>query len=131
MNEFLDRFVEIERNLSQEKGPFVLFALFLREDAVDKWDLILAAPWIEDDRKHALSEISKRIQDTFAAEDLSFLSRVVLVDLANPAVEAINKAVRVQHGRAEIRDSNFFGLQIKHAYIISSQPINVEEEVPA
>jgi hypothetical protein len=131
MKELLERFVELERMLARERGPFALFALFLREDAVDKWDLILAAPWIEDDRKEALSGITKRIQDTFAADDLSLLSRVVLVDLANPAVEAINKAVRIEHGGAEVRDSNFFGLQIRHAYIITSEPLNIDQEVHA
>jgi len=129
MKELLDRFIELERSISEEKGDFALFALFLREDAGDKWDLILAAPWIEEDRKSALSEITKRIQATFETEELTQLSRVVLVDLANPAVEAVNRAVRIQHGQAEVKDSNFFGLQIKHAYIISSE--RVDQQVPA
>ena len=131
MKELLERFIRIERTLSDEKGGFALFALFLREDAADKWDLIVAAPWIELDRKEALSLITKNIQDTFASEELSLLSRVVLVDLANPAVEAVNQAVAIQHGQAEVRDSNFFGLQIKHAYIITSHRMNVHEEVLA
>jgi hypothetical protein len=131
MKELLDRFVGIERTLSEERGGFALFALFLREDAVDKWDLIVAAPWIEPDRKAALSLITGRIQEAFTPEELSMLSRVVLVDLANPAVAAMNQALNIQHGRAEVKDSNFFGLQIKHAYIISSQRMDVNEEVPA
>ena len=131
MKELLQRFVALERALSQDRGPFTLFALFLREDAVDKWDLILAATWIEEDRKQALSDITSRIQATFAAGDLSLLSRVVFVELANPAVEAMNKAIRLEHGEAEVRDSNFFGLQIKHAYIITSKPVNIDEKVLA
>jgi hypothetical protein len=131
MKELLDRFVGLERTISEENGAFALFALFLREDAVDRWDLIVSAPWIEADRKEALSRITKNIQETFSPEELSLLSRVVLVELANPAVEAVNQAVAIQHGQAEIRDSNFFGLQIKHAYVITSQRMNVNEEVPA
>lgn len=130
MKELLDRFVDLERRLS-EKGAFALFALFLREDSVDKWDLIVAAPWIDADRKGALSHITKSIQGVFGPEELSTLSRVVLVDLANPAVEAINQAVGIQHGTAEVKDTDFFGLQIKHAYIITSQRVNMNEEVPA
>lgn len=129
MKELLEKFVDLERSLSEEKGDFALFALFLREDAVDKWDLILAAPWIEEDRKAALSEITKRIQGSFETEELSTLSRIVLVDLTNPAVEAVNRAVRIQHGQAEVANSTFFGLQIKHAYIISSE--RIEQPVPA
>jgi len=132
MKELLDRFVGIERTLSQENGEFALFALFLREDAADKWDLLVAAPWIKADRKTALSLVTGKIQETFAPQELSLLSRVVLVELANPAVEALNQAVRIQHGpAAEVRDSNFFGLQIKHAYIITSQRMKVDEQVVA
>lgn len=131
MKELLDRFVNLERILSDEKGDLSLFALFLREDAVDKWDLIVAAPWIEVDRKEALSCITTHIQRVFNSDELSRLSRVVLVDQDNPAVAALNQALRVQHGENEVRDSNFFGLQIKHAYIITSQRVNVEAEVPA
>ena len=131
MNEFLDKFLDLERKLSEERGAFSLFALFLREDASDKWDLIAASPWIEADRKRALADITQRIQQTFAPEELSRLSRVVLVEQGNPAIEAVNQAIRVQHGKAEVKDSNFFGLQIKHAYIISSERLNTDAEVPA
>jgi hypothetical protein len=131
MKELLDRFVELERLLSQARGAFSLFALFLREDALDKWDLLVAAPWIDADRKEALSYITNQVQQAFKPHELSRLSRVVLVEQANPAVRALNQAMRVQHGRNEIRDSNLFGLPIKHAYIITSQRQNVDEEVPA
>ena len=143
MKELLPRLIELERTLAEERGDFGLFALFLREDAgaglgtsgysgySAKWDLIAAAPWINGDRKEALSSITQRLQEAFAPAELSRLSRIVLVDLANPSVEAINEALRIQHGQAEIRDSNFFGLPIKHGYIITSQRLNVDAEVPA
>jgi len=143
MRELLDRFIQLERALALEKGEFGLFALFLREDGgagsgtsgysgySTKWDLVAAAPWIEGDRKEALSYITASIQRLFTAVELSQLSRIVLVDLANPEVEAINRAISVQHGQAEIQDSNFFGLQIKHGYIITSQRTNINEQIPA
>lgn len=131
MRDLLGKFVELERTLSQERGEFSLVALFLREDASDKWDLIVAAPWIEVDRKEALAYITTQIQQRFNSEELARLSRVVPVDRSNPAVEAMNQAINCQHGQNEVRDSNFFGLQIKHAYIITSQRLNVDAEVPA
>ena len=60
MKELLDRFIALEQTLTEEEGEFALFALFLREDAEGgisgysgysaKWDLVVAAPWIERDR---------------------------------------------------------------------------------
>ena len=131
MRELLEKFVALETRLSQERGEFSLVALFLREDASNKWDLIMAAPWIEEDRKGALAFITTQIQQSFSSEELAALSRVVLVEQANPAIAAINQAINCQHGKNEVRDSNFFGLQIKHAYIITSKGFVVDAEVPA
>ena|SRR5438270_527231 len=131
MKDFVNKFMELERKLAEEKGDFSLFALFLREDAADKWDLIVAAPWIEADRKEALPYIAKQIQETLKPEEITRLSRVVLIDQDNPALEAINRAISIEHGSADVQNSNFFGLQIKHGYIITSQRLNVDEGAPA
>lgn len=125
MKELFDKFGELERKISDIKGDFALFALFLREDAIDKWDLLVAAPWIETDRKTALSYIAEQIQLSFKPEELTQLSRVVLIDQTNPALDAINRGMKIEHGDVDVQDSNFFGMQIKHAYIITSQKPNV------
>jgi hypothetical protein len=116
----IDRFVELEKGLATKRGPFALFALFAREDLPDRWDLIVAAPWAQssgDVVKFLVSEIKSKI----GPHALSELSRIVVVKPSDPPVRAINQAVHVQHGNAEVRDSNFFGLPIKHAFIITSQ----------
>lgn len=121
MKELVDKLVSLERDVSDERGEFYLFALFLREDAQDKWDLIVSAPWIQADKKEALNYLATHIQSRLIPAELISLSRIVLIDTDNPALEAINKAIRVEHGKAEVRDSNFFGLQIDHAYIVTSK----------
>ena len=45
MKKFIEKIVSLEQTISTEKGDFVFFALFLREDAQDKWDLVVSAPW--------------------------------------------------------------------------------------
>ncbi len=121
MKELVDKLVSLERNVSDERGEFYLFALFLREDAQDKWDLMVSAPWIQADKKEALNYLATHIQSRLIPAELISLSRIVLIDTDNPALEAINKAIRVEHGKAEVRNSNFFGLQIDHAYIVTSK----------
>lgn len=131
MKKLLPRFVELERAIAEEKGGFAVFALFLREDALDKWDLIVAAPWIEEERKDALSYVTRKVQAAFTAEELSQISRIVLLDVDNPAVEAVHQAVgTIRHQQAEVRD-NFFGLHIKHAYIVTSERRRTNERVVA
>jgi hypothetical protein len=120
MNEFVTKLAEEERAMSQERGAFTLFALFLREDAPDRWDLLVAAPWIERDKKDGLEYVAKRLQRSLTAGELVLLSRIVIIEEDNPGLNALRQAFNIEHGRAEIRDSNFFGLPIKHAFVITS-----------
>jgi hypothetical protein len=61
------------------------------------------------------------VQKTLSKEQLLKLSRIAIIDESNPALEAFQRAMHVEHGIAEIQDSNFFGMQIKHLYLITSR----------
>ena len=121
MKKFIEKIAILEQSISAEKGDFVLFALFLREDAQDKWDLVVSAPWLEVNKKESLSYLTNELRSHLRSQDMLTLSRIVLVDNDDPALEAVHKSVSVEHGKVEIKDSNFFGLQIKHAVIITSK----------
>ena len=121
MKELVKKLVKVETALSKEKGELELFALFLREDAPNKWDLLVASPWAEKNKSDALRVLSGRLQKALTKNDLMKLSRIVIIDQSNPALSAFQKAIHVEHSDAEIRDSNFFGLQIRHAHVITSK----------
>ncbi len=125
MKQLVEKLVGMEREISEERGTFALFALFLREDALDKWDLVASAPWLEEDKKESLVYLSDRLRSHLTHEELLSFSRIVLVDQDNPFLEAIKKAIQkavsLEHGIVEVKDSNFFGLEISHAYIITSK----------
>lgn len=121
MKEFIDKLVRVEKDISAEKGSFLLFALFLREDASDLWDLLVAANWVEEDKAESLKYISTQLNKSLKPDELVKLSRILIIDSNNPGLEAIHKAIHIEHGNVEIKDSNFFGLQIKHAYLITSK----------
>jgi hypothetical protein len=123
MTQFIDKLRKIEEEITTEKGSFLLFALFLRDDAPNVWDLLVSAPWIEEDNMGALRYISKKLNDKLTEDEILNLSKIVIIDQSNPGLEAITKAVNIQHGLVEIKDSDFFGLQIKHAQIITSGSI--------
>ena len=126
MKQLVERFQKLERSISGAKGDFWLFALFLREDAVDRWDLLVSAPWTQDDPGEALRFLASTLQKEFQPGELEQLSRIVLIDASNPALAAINSAVRVEHDVMDIQDSMFNGLPIKHAFIISSRSPGVQ-----
>ena len=121
MKEIAEKLKSMEVSISEKKGPFDLFALFLREDAPDRWDLVVAANWIEKNKQEALKFISREVSATLTPNELIKLSRITIIDESNPALEALTKSMGVEHGLAEIRDDNYFGLQIKHGYLITSK----------
>ncbi|MDR4460014.1 MAG: hypothetical protein MRJ67_05790 [Nitrospirales bacterium] len=121
MKEIAEKLVRAEKEMSEEKGRFLLFALFLREDAPDLWDLLVSANWIELDKGEALRYIVGKLKDVVEPKDLSKLSRIVIIEHTNPALGAIQSAFNIEHGVADVQSSSFFGLQIKHAYIITSR----------
>ncbi|MGB8992395.1 MAG: hypothetical protein WCD80_10095 [Desulfobaccales bacterium] len=120
MRELLDKLKVLESRLSKEKGNFKLFALFLREEAEDKWDIVVSASWLESNNKESFNYLARELKSSITNQELLLISRIVVLDEGNPGLEAINRAFHVEHGLAEVRDSIFFGLQIKHAYIITS-----------
>ncbi len=102
----------LEREVSDEKDEFSLFGLFLREDAQDedKWDLLVAAFWLDVDKKEGLAYLAKEIQKRLEPDELMSISRIVVLEKDNPILEAIHKAVNVKHGKVEVKDSNFYGV---------------------
>ncbi|MFA5188913.1 MAG: hypothetical protein WC460_06125 [Patescibacteria group bacterium] len=122
MKELIKKFQKIEQELSQEKGEFELFALFQTDFSINKWDVVIAAPWIIKNKNIALYLIVEKIKKELK-ENLIKLSKVVLIDENNLALKAVQQAVHTEHNSVEILNSNFFGLQIKHAFIITSKKI--------
>jgi hypothetical protein len=93
----------------------------MREDAPDRWDLIVSAPWAGGDKRRTVDYFVNQIKSRLGEQVLLGLSRIVVVDPENAAVQAFNRAIRIEHGRLEVKDSSFFGLPLKHAYIITSR----------
>jgi len=116
----------LEREISDEKGEFSLFGLFLREDAQDedKWDILVSALWLDADKKEGLAYLANEIQKRLEPDELLSISRIVVLERGDPILEAIHKAVNVKHGEVEVKDSNFYGVQITQACISTSSAVN-------
>ena len=120
MKQIIEKLASLEHDIASEKSEFSLFALFLREDADDKWDLLASAPWLEANNRESLEYLVNQLRSRLDTQELLSLSRIVLLEKDNPVLEAIHKAIKVRHGMVEVRDSISFGVPVKHAYIITS-----------
>jgi hypothetical protein len=108
-------------DLSSEKGMFTFFGLFLRDEAPDKWDLVVSSPWLENGKIKALGEFVEKLSSAIGKEQLLELSRVVTISADDPALELVIKKVKIKDDITEIHDEDCFGLKIKRAYIFHAK----------
>ena len=117
----IEKFRRAMEAVSAERGEFVFFGLFLREEALDKWDVVISAPWLEADKLKALKEFVEKVTTIVGKQELLTLSRIVPLDPNDPNLDAVLKAVQVDNGPLELWHPDFFGLDIKHAYILRAK----------
>ena len=118
-------FVSLERDISAEKGEFSLFALFHREEALyDKWDLVIAAPWIKAERMENRRYFVDQLKARLGPKEMMTISRIALINNDDLRLEDIYEDVEVEHGIVEVVFRTFFDMDIKHAYIITSKREN-------
>jgi uncharacterized protein YegL len=121
MNELIQKMVSIEKYLARQKGDFRLFALFLRDGSPGKWDVLVSASFLDANKQQALKIIIEQLTTQLNKDELISLSRVVVIKNDNEGLPAVNQFMPVENGIAEIHDKNFFGLDIKQAFFISSR----------
>jgi hypothetical protein len=84
MKQIIEKLTSLERDIASEKGEFSLFALFLREEADDTWDLLASAPWLEADKRESLDYLVNQLRARLDTQELLSLSRIVLLEKGNP-----------------------------------------------
>lgn len=125
----IDKLRQVMEELSAEKGEFVLFGLFLREEAQDKWDLVISATWLEDGKLKALAEFVQKAASIIGEQEFLALSRIVTLNHDDPNLASILDAVEVENDPLELWNTSFFGLEIKHAYILRAKRLMTLEPV--
>lgn len=121
MNIEIEKLRKVMREFAERTGNFNLFGLFLREEAPDKWDLVVSSPWLEQGKLKALGESVEKLSSEVGQDQVLSLSRIVTLNADDPSLDAVTRAVNVDDGVVEINDSDLFGLKIKHAYILRAK----------
>jgi hypothetical protein len=118
-----DKFVQIRSEIIAEKGELTFFALFLREGVEDRWDLLVAAPWLDQDEATALRYLAKKITSKLTEREMLELSRIVLIEQNDPGLKKLLRNTIVEDGAVrEIENSQFAGLSLSRAIIFEASP---------
>ena len=74
---------------------------------------------IPKNKNTALKYFSDKLIRTLSQKELLKLSKIAIIEPDEPALAAIQQAMHVEHSIAEIKDSNFFGMQ--HLFVMCIQ----------
>ncbi len=126
MKEILDKLKLVVQALEKEHGSIWLFALFLREDSLEKWDIVVSAPWLSSSEKEAYKMVVSKIQAALSASELLQFSRVVILDKTDPVVAFLQEVCPLTNGGFKESPKDFsvepfsqkFGFVIKKAYTL-------------
>lgn len=114
------KLLNIEKEISQDKGPFNFFALFLR-DGYNQWDLLVSSEWIDKEKYESIRYIASKIQKKLTKEEIVDVSGIEVIDHDNPELESIYRTISTEHSIVEVVNRNFFGFTISHGYIMTSK----------
>jgi hypothetical protein len=118
MENIIEKIKSIKDELVEAHGPFRLFGLFLREDSVGNWDLVVSSDWACDNRNRAIREISDLVSKKLDIDDLTKLSSVFVVEKNIPLIQSLG-LVAGEMKDAHLVDCKLNGVDIKDAYIIT------------
>lgn len=118
---FFSKVLEIEKNISKEKGEFILFALFQREENKLEWDLIISQNWPKITESEILDYIIGKLKLFLNLEERSLISRIEIIESNDPFIKSINKAFEVKHNTFYVNRSGFNGIMIDSGAIFTSQ----------
>lgn len=126
MQNLIEKLHSVISFLDKAYGDVSLFSLFLREDSFEeKWDIIIAAPWLDPNAQKSYTIINSALQKHLNIEDLSKISRIVILGKTNPLLITFNDlftltvkgSIFLDHTKI---DSSSFAFNIKSAYLLRS-----------
>ena len=121
MREQAKKLQPVAEKLAKAKGKIVLFALFLRENGIDKWDVLVSSDWARRDKRAALEVVIEEMKTVLDDKEWRMLAKVVILDKNDSMLDEVKSATRTVQGVEEFSNRHFFDLDIKQGYLIDSK----------
>lgn len=119
MRVIAEKMITVEQELASEYGDFTLFALFLRENSPGLWDVIVSAPWLDENKKEGMDKVVAKINAHLTKEELLRLTRIVIVEHDHPDLHELEHFEFAEATKLiEAKNDNLLGQDIKQAFFI-------------
>lgn len=114
----VEKFKEILRIITSEKGEVSLFGMFKMDDITDKWSVILSAPWTESSEKDdSFKYLTGLIQKSLSEEESNDIARVGIFSENEHLVQLL---LEYKTG-SRIQDEKINGNIIHDGFILESK----------
>jgi len=116
----LKKLLKLERECSIEKGPFTVFGLFLREEAPNRWDLVVSADWLDRDDRSLLVYLARKMTALLASSERIMVARIAIMSPKDDFIQTVLDSVRIEHGLEQLGQGEFGQVSIERAFVITS-----------
>ncbi len=120
MNNWLEKFHTVAQTIAQERGPCKLFALLEKERSPYHWDAILCSESLPEEDMEALRYVVNTIQAVLSRQEMNQLGAVILLDVDNLFIKALQQFLAEQNNPAEFSQVDINGLEVRKGYMIIS-----------
>lgn len=110
----------IIESLTRRHGPVYLAAILLMDELVDKWTIVLSAPWINNSEIHkqAFSELVNDLKKELDPEELHSIARLAIFPKEAHLIEEL---LKYSKGAEIDSPQKINGNQVYRGHIIESQ----------
>lgn len=113
----VEKFKTILDSIETERGTVAVFALLKMDDFIDKWTIVISAPWATDENRHEVFElIRKKIIDTLTPAEVGEIARIAIY----PKDEHLIQELSQYKSGAIVENKRINGNDVHYASIIKS-----------
>lgn len=114
----VNKFSEVLNQLVQRHGDVYVFAVLQMDDLIDKWSIIMSAPWINTSGAHReiFEETRNLLIEKFTDEELSNIARLGLLSVDEHLIQELLK----YNKGTEIKSQKINGNIVHKGFILAS-----------
>lgn len=122
MEDIITKFQSIYSNIKEEKGNLYLFMILKMDELVDKWSIVVSAPWLTNENQaEVFNYLLTKIRQTLNQEEGSSIARLGTFQPNEHLVRLVNQSIRVEGGSPiKLENTKINGYLIHEAYIFES-----------
>lgn len=129
MDEITKKFQQIYSSLKQEKGDFYVFMILKVDEYIDKWSIVVSAPWItKANQGESFNLIVGKIKENLTIEESSTIARLGIFQPDEHFIKLVNESISVDTNTpVKLAGTKLNGYFVHEAYVFESKsPVLVD-----